>query len=86
VRIYVWQSPQRLAGRSWALVGTDAQGNASFHSTARDFEAATQGSVTVNAVTADNTIEGSVDLTFPRAGRIRGGFRAAWFAQTMLCG
>ena len=86
VRIYVWQPPERLAGRSWVLAGGEPEGAAWLHSTAKDYEVATSGRVTVNAVAADSTIEGVADLTFPRGGRVRAGFRAAWLSRTVLCG
>jgi hypothetical protein len=85
LRIDVWQPPVRLAGRSWVLAGSESEGSAWFYSTATDFEIATRGRVTINAVAPDNTIEGSADLTFPSAGRIRGGFRAAWLSRVVGC-
>jgi hypothetical protein len=85
LRIDVWQPLGRLAGRSWVLAGSEAEGSAWFYSTATDFEIATRGRVTINAVAPDNTIEGSADLTFPSAGRIRGGFRAAWLSRVVGC-
>jgi hypothetical protein len=86
VRIYIWQPLDRLAGRSWVVAGDEAEGSAWLHPVARDNEVATSGRVRVNVVTSDNTIEGLADLTFPSAGRVRGGFRAVWLPRTVLCG
>lgn len=86
LRVAVWQPLDGLRGRSWSLASGSSVGAAWFHSTATTFEIATRGSVTVTAVSADNRVEGNMDVTFPRAGRIRGGFKATWIAQTMLCG
>jgi hypothetical protein len=85
VRISVWQPLERLVGRSWVVGGGEPDGSAAFHPTAADFELATSGRV-VNAVAPDNAVEGSVDLRFPSAGRVRGGFRAVWLSRAVLCG
>ena len=86
LRVAVWQPLDGLRGRSWSLASGSGEGAAWFHPTVTTFEIATRGSVTVTAVSADNRVEGNMDVTFPRAGRIRGGFKATWIAQTMLCG
>jgi hypothetical protein len=85
VRIYVWQSASALVGRAWLLAGSKSEGGAWFHSTASDYEFATGGYMIVSAVRPDNTIEGTVNITFPNAGRIRGGFRAVWVPSTVIC-
>lgn len=86
VRIYVWQPLDGLAGRSWILGGGEPEGSAWFHSSATEYEVAARGTVTVNRVTSDSTVEGSADLTFANAGRVRGGFRAVWISNSVLCG
>lgn len=87
VRVAVWQPLDRLTGRSWSLTGAETEGGAWFFATPGTFEVATRGEVTVRAVSADNTVEGTVDLRFPSAGRIRGGFKASWLnLPTLLCG
>ena len=85
VRIYVWQPASALAGRAWLLVGSKSEGGAWFHSTGSDYEFATGGYAIVSSVSSDNTIEGKVNITFPNAGRIRGGFRAVWVPNTVIC-
>ena len=86
LRTAVWQPLDGLRGRSWSLASGSTEGAAWFHSTAMTFEIAIRGNVTVTSVSADNRVEGTMDVTFPRSGRIRGGFKATWVAQTMLCG
>lgn len=86
LRFYVWQSLERLSGRSWAVAGRESEGGAWLHSTATDYEIAIGGRVTVSSVAPDSTIEGSADVTFPSAGRIRVRFRAEWLSRAVLCG
>ena len=86
VRIAVWQPLERLPGRSWALNAGDTSAAAWYFGSASDFEVGTTGRVTVDALAADSTIQGSADLRFPRFGRVRGEFRAAWLPRATLCG
>lgn len=86
VRIYIAQSVNALAAGPWILAGSKAEGTAWFQSAAASEEAATIGYMIVSSVSADKTIEGTVDVTFPNAGRIRGGFHAVWVPNTVLCG
>ena len=86
LRIAVWQPLNALSGRSWSLASTSAEGAAWYYATAMGFESATRGNVTVTSVSATNRVRGIVDVTFPSAGRIRGGFDAIWMPQTLLCG
>jgi hypothetical protein len=88
VRIYLAQSVTAISGWTWTL----ADGNALFQSAPStgpqnyNNELATGGYMIVNSVGSDNTIEGTVDVTFPSAGHIRGGFRAAWLLPNVeLC-
>jgi hypothetical protein len=85
VRIYVAQSVNALAAGPWILAGSKAQGGAWFQSAASE-EAAAIGYMIVSSVSVDKTIEGTVDVTFPNAGRIQGGFHAVWVPNTVLCG
>lgn len=86
VRIYIWQSLTNLTERTWIVGGDQPGGSAWYHSSPNDIIVATSGSVTVNRVAPDKTIEGSADLRFAGGRRVRGGFRAAWRERTMLCG
>jgi len=84
VRINVWQSVSDLAGGMWEV---DADSAAAVYVTAPgEFEAASDGWIRVRAVGADTVLEGSVDLSFPDAGRVAGGFRAVWISAAPLCG
>jgi hypothetical protein len=85
VRIYVAQPVNALAAGPWILAGSKAEGGAWFHSAGSNEEIATIGHMVVSSVTADNTIVGTVDVTFPNAGRIQGGFHAVWVPSTVLC-
>jgi hypothetical protein len=76
---------ERLSGRTWVVAGSEAHAAARGFSTTGEFEVATRGTVTVNSVAADNTIEGWADLTFPRAGRLGGNFQARWLPRVQLC-
>jgi hypothetical protein len=40
----------------------------------------------VAAVGSDRTVQGSVYLEFPNAGRVSGAFAAAWIPGTVICG
>ena len=85
VRIYLAQPVTAISGRTWTLAGTVSDGNAWFQSAPSNYEVATGGYMIVNSVGSDNTIEGTVDLTFPNAGHIQGGFRAAWLPSVSIC-
>ena len=84
VRINVWQSVSDVAGGVWEVDGDSAA--AAYFTGPADFEVASDGWIRVQVVGADTTVEGSVDLTFPTAGRVAGGFRAVWISAAPLCG
>jgi hypothetical protein len=86
VRIYVAQPLEELAGRSWSLAGHEAQGSALYCNERGTCEAAIAGTLTVDAVTSDSTVDASTTLAFPSSGRVIGGIRARWVPRTMLCG
>jgi hypothetical protein len=86
VRVDVWQSLEHLTERPWRVAGDNRDAAALHYSTATDYIVATGGVVTVNTVRADKTIEGSVDLSFGSARRVRGGFRAVWISRPVVCG
>jgi hypothetical protein len=86
VRVYLWQPLDQLAGRSWVLVDPSTAGSAQYCSAVSSCEPTSAGEVTIRSVGADSVIGGTVDLTFPVAGHIAGGFRAVWLSRTILCG
>jgi len=86
VRIDVWEAVDRLTTQAWVLDAGSTTGIASHYSSAGAFEVATSGRIVVTAVDRDTTLVGTVDLDFPSAGRVRGGFRAVWVSSAPLCG
>lgn len=86
VRIDVWESVDRVTTRPWDVDAGSMTGVASYHPTTGAIEVATRGRILVTAVAADTTLVGTVDLDFPTAGRISGGFRAVWLSSAPLCG
>ncbi|HEY6107486.1 MAG TPA: hypothetical protein VIV56_01160 [Gemmatimonadales bacterium] len=86
IRIAVWQPLDHLAGGSWLIAAGDTSAAAWYYTAPNQFEVATGGHVMVTAVQPDTTIEGSLDVTFPAAGRVTGGFRSVWIAGAPLCG
>ncbi len=77
VSVAIWRARDDLAGRTWVL--TDGRdGSATRHPSAASFEFATRATATVRQVAPDGTVEGTVDLTFPNAPRVRQAFRAPW--------
>jgi hypothetical protein len=85
-RIAIWQPQSKLAGGSWLIAAGDTAAAAWYFTGQAGFEVATHGRVTVSSVEPDTTIQGFADLTFPVAGRIRGGFRGIWISGSPLCG
>jgi hypothetical protein len=86
VGVAIWQSLDALSGRSLSVAPTSAEGAGWYYATPLGFESALRGNVTVLSVSADNRVRGTVDVTFPMAGRIRGGFDATWISRPRLCG
>jgi hypothetical protein len=75
-------TPDRVAGPREA-----ASAWAWHHPKATQIESAVSGIVRVDNVSDGQTVEGSVDVTFPRAGRLRTDFQARWIPRTtLLCG
>lgn len=86
LRIAIWQPVGTVANRTWSLRIPAGEGSAWFHATTSGHETASSGNVRVTTVSADTTLEGTVDVTFPAAGRIRGGFTAPYIDPPALCG
>jgi hypothetical protein len=85
VSVYFAKQASDLVGRTLNLTGSSAEGSAQFRANATDFEEAESGFLTVNSVGADNSIQGSVNITFPNAAPVRGAFSAKWFPNQVLC-
>ena len=83
VRIYVAVQVDQLTGRAWSVVN---EAGAWFHRDASNSEPAETGYLLVTSVDSENTITGTVDLSFPDAGHIKSAFRATWIPTHFLCG
>lgn len=86
LQIALYRSRDAAAGHSWPLEGTVTTGLATYCATADHCESAVRGTITVGPTTSADTVDGTVDVTFPVRGRIRGTFHAAWQASLALCG
>lgn len=86
VRIYVPVAVEQLSGDVWQLSADSPEGAAWFHSTGASSEVAKSGYMIVAAVGSDKTVQGSVYLEFPNAGRVSGAFAAPWIQSTVICG
>jgi hypothetical protein len=84
VRIYVPVAVEQLSGDVWQL-SEGSEGTAWFHSTDASSEVATSGYMVVAAVGSDRTVQGSVYLEFPNAGRVSGAFAATWIPSGVIC-
>jgi hypothetical protein len=85
VRVFVWHGLGELPGRRWAVGGTSADGTAEYWDGVRQ-TTPLRGTVTVTAVRADSTVEGTMDLVADGGFAVRGGFRAAWKPRALMCG
>jgi hypothetical protein len=85
VRIIVPIAVEELSGRVLQLSGYSEGGLAWFHSDETSFEVATSGYMIVAAVSSDRTVQGSVYIEFPEAGRVSGAFAAGWIQSTRTC-
>jgi hypothetical protein len=85
VRIYIPVAVEELSGRVWQLSAHSPEGGAWFHSSDASSEIAASGYMIVAAVSPDRTVQGSVYLEFPDAGRVSGAFAAGWIQSTVFC-
>jgi hypothetical protein len=81
VRIYIDRAIEQVGGNAWPIDDSSPVG-AWFHTSASNAELATGGYVIISSVSADKTIEGTVDLTFPNARHVHGNFNAPWILRT----
>jgi hypothetical protein len=80
VHIHIDQAVEQVGGQTWS-VGSNGTAGAVFQLTPTDYETATDGYVITTSVSADKTVEGILDVTFPKAGHIRGTFHAEWISR-----
>jgi hypothetical protein len=66
-------------------VSTHSSASASYHWSTNETEYATSGYVKLDAGGVGDGLDGSVDLQFPDAGRVKGEFHAEWLANTGGC-
>jgi hypothetical protein len=85
VRIYIPVAVEELSGRVWQLSEDSPEGAAWFHSSDASSEIAASGYMIVAAVGSDRTVQGSVYLEFPDAGRVSGAFAAGWIQSGVIC-
>src|SRR4026209_1363428 len=85
VRIHIPVAVEELSGRVWQLSEDSPEGAAWFHSAAASSEIAASGYMIVAAVGSDRTVQGSVYLEFPDAGRVSGAFAAGWIQSIVSC-
>jgi hypothetical protein len=85
VRIYIPVAVEELSGRVWQLSEDSPEGAAWFHSSDASSEIAASGYMIVAAVGSDRTVQGSVYLEFPDAGRVSGAFAAGWIQRIVIC-
>jgi hypothetical protein len=81
VRIYISEAVEQVGGKGWPIGGS-TPASAWFQTSSSNSEAATSGYIITSSVSADKTIEGTVNLNFPNAGNVHGGFHAEWISQT----
>ncbi|HKO47174.1 MAG TPA: hypothetical protein VJV79_05595 [Polyangiaceae bacterium] len=86
VRVYLDKSVDELDGHTWSVAGDNSQGGAWYYSSTDASEPATSGYMSATSVSDGTVIEGNVNLTFPKAGHVSGGFRAQLFPNPNLCG
>lgn len=85
VVVFIERSVDQLAGQSFSVgaAATDARATRAL-STSQSV-AASSGTISIESVTADKAITGTVNLLFP-VGRTAGRFTAAWIERFVLCG
>ena len=84
VKVYVQGTVDQIVGKLWPIGGnSDAgalfqSGANVFQPDASNFEWATGGYLLINSGSAGQTLTGSVDIQFPKAGHLQRAFRAEW--------
>ena len=84
VRVYVSGTIDEIRG-AMLPISTHSNAAAWFHPNANEYEIATSGYLMVGSGSAGGTLEGSVNLQFPSAGRVHGAFHADWIPTNVLC-
>ncbi|HEU4997085.1 MAG TPA: hypothetical protein VFT29_19850 [Gemmatimonadaceae bacterium] len=85
VVVFIERSVDQLAGQSFSVGADPSQARATRALSTTQSVAATSGTISIESVSTDKAITGSVNLLFP-VGRTAGRFTAAWIERFMLCG
>jgi hypothetical protein len=84
--VYVPVTLAELNGHVWPVSDGKTMAAAQFRASESMYESAATGYLNVSSVDSDNAVSGSVDLVFPKAGRIKTAFRATWVPIRSFCG
>ena len=84
VLLYLQGNVNEIVGKMWEI-STASNVAASFHSGGNDVEYATGGYLLVSSGSAGQTLAGSVDIQFPKAGHLQRAFRAPWLQSQIIC-
>ena len=84
VVVYVQGTVDEIVGTMWPF-STGSTAAASFHPGGNDYEYATGGYLLVSSGSAGQTLEGTVDIEFPKAGHLQRAFRAEWVQSNIMC-
>ena len=84
VRVYVPVGAGELTEHAWPI-GSSSEAGAWFQSGSSTSEIARSGLMIVSSVGADNSINGTLDVDFPNAGRMTSEFHAKWLPSNFYC-
>lgn len=86
VEINIWKGVDRLAGTVWTWPTTEQIGAVTRCSADTECEQAATAIVQFRSVDTTGLVEGDVEAAFPSGVMTKGGFRATWWHERMLCG
>jgi len=86
VNVAVWKGADKLPGETFDLSVQSKIGAALSCRSNTDCERASVGTVHFLSARPDGAFEGTIDVTFPKRGRVAGGFHATWHPRLALCG
>ena len=87
LNVVVWRAPESLAGGTFDVSAVSKLGAAVIcRRSPTDCERASAGTVHFRSARRNGAFEGTIDVTFPKRGRVAGGFHATWHPRLALCG
>jgi hypothetical protein len=87
LNVSLWKDLPPHAGQTISLGSASNKGHASYCAGAgKQCEIAATGTVQFELFKSGKLAQGTYDFTFPKAGRLKGGFRAQWCASRVFCG